>query len=64
MTMNNEIALMDYDMPQLRQMVQKNTEKINRNELMINQMRKENMEQARKAADREIERALKDKQNT
>ncbi len=50
--MNNEIALMDYDMPQLRQLVQKNTEKINRNELMINQMRKENMEQARKAAER------------
>lgn len=39
-------------MPQLRQLVQKNTEKINRNELMINQMRKENMEQARKAAER------------
>ncbi len=40
-------------MPQLRQMVLKNTERIDRNELMINQMRMENMEFARKAAERD-----------
>jgi len=44
---------MDYDMPQLRQMVLDNTERINKNELMINQMRMENLEQTRKAVERD-----------
>jgi len=51
--MQNEVARKDFDMPQLRQMVLKNTERIDRNELMINQMRMENMEFARKAAERD-----------
>lgn len=44
---------MDLDMPQLRQQVLKNTERIDKNELMIKQMRKESMEQARKSAERD-----------
>ena len=40
-------------MPQLRQMVLDNTERINKNELMINQMRMENLEQTRKAVERD-----------
>lgn len=44
---------MDLDMPQLRQLVLKNTERIDKNELMIKQMRKEGMEQARKSAERD-----------
>ena len=40
-------------MPQLRQLVLKNTERIDKNELMIKQMRKEGMEQARKSAERD-----------
>lgn len=44
---------MDLDMPQLRQMVLENTERIDKNELMIKQMRKESMEQARKSAERD-----------
>ena len=40
-------------MPQLRQLVLKNTERIDKNELMIKQMRKESMEQARKSAERD-----------
>ena len=44
---------MDLDMPQLRQLVLKNTERIDKNELMIKQMRKESMEQARKSAERD-----------
>ena len=51
--MKNEVAQMDYDMPQLRQMVLDNTERINKNELMINQMRMENLEQTRKAVERD-----------
>ena len=51
--MQNEVARKAFDMPQLRQMVLKNTERIDRNELMINQMRMENMEFARKAAERD-----------
>ena len=44
---------MDLDMPQLRQLVLKNTERIDKNELKIKQMRKESMEQARKSAERD-----------
>ena len=44
---------MDLDMPQLRQLVLKNTERIDKNELKIKQMRKEGMEQARKSAERD-----------
>ena len=44
---------MDLDMPQLRQLVLKNTERIDKNELMIKQMRKEGMDQARKSAERD-----------
>ena len=51
--MKNEVEQMDYDMPQLRQMVLDNTERINKNELMINQMRMENLEQTRKAVERD-----------
>ena len=40
-------------MPQLRQMVLDNTERINKNELIISQMRKENLEQSRKAVERD-----------
>ena len=37
--MNNEIAQMELDMPQLRQMVLENTERINRNELIVNEIK-------------------------
>ena len=40
-------------MPQLRQMVLENTERINRNELMINKMRMEAAEQTRKVSERD-----------
>ena len=52
-TMKNEVTQMDFDMPQLRQMVLDNTERINKNELIISQMRKENLEQSRKAVERD-----------
>ena len=51
--MKREVTQMDLDMPQLRQQVLKNTERIDKNELMIKQMRKESMEQARKSAERD-----------
>ena len=51
--MNNEIAQMDLDMPQLRQMVLENTERINRNELIINKMRMESAEQTRKVSEQD-----------
>ena len=51
--MNNEIAQMDLDMPQLRQMVLENTERIKRNELIINKMRMESAEQARKVSEQD-----------
>ena len=44
---------MDLDMPQLRQMVLENTERINRNELIINEMRMESAEQARKVSEQD-----------
>ncbi len=51
--MKNEVAQKDFDIPQLRQMVLDNTERIDKNELIINQMRKENLEQSRKAVERD-----------
>ncbi|MBR4637201.1 MAG: hypothetical protein IKO81_00965 [Bacteroidales bacterium] len=51
--MKREVTQMDLDMPQLQQLVLKNTERIDKNELMIKQMRKESMEQARKSAERD-----------
>ncbi|MCR4879323.1 MAG: hypothetical protein K5901_08415 [Bacteroidales bacterium] len=51
--MKNEVIQKDFDMPQLRQMVLDNTERINKNELIISQMRKENLEQSRKAVERD-----------
>ncbi len=51
--MNNEIAQKDLDMPQLRQMVLENTERINRNELIINKMRMESAEQTRKVSEQD-----------
>ena len=44
---------MDLDMPQLRQMVLENTERINRNELIINKMRMESAEQTRKVSEQD-----------
>lgn len=51
--MNNEIAQMELDMPQLKQMVLENTERINRNELIISEMRMESAEQARKVSEQD-----------
>ena len=44
---------MELDMPQLRQMVLENTERINRNELIVNEMRMESTEQARKVSEQD-----------
>lgn len=51
--MNNEILQKEFDMPQLRQMVLDNTEKIKKNELAINKMRMEAVEQTRKNSERD-----------
>ena len=51
--MESEVPQMELDMPQLRQLVLQNTERIDKNELMIKQMRKEGMEQTRKSAERD-----------
>ena len=51
--MNNEILQKEFDMPQLRQMVLDNTEKIEKNELTINKMRMEVVEQTRKNSERD-----------
>ena len=51
--MNNEILQKEFDMPQLRQMVLDNTEKIEKNELTINKMRMEAVEQTRKNSERD-----------
>ena len=51
--MNNEILQKELDMPQLRQMVLDNTEKIEKNELTINKMRMEAVEQTRKNSERD-----------
>lgn len=44
---------MELDLPQLRQMVLENTERIDRNELIINKMRMESAEQARKVSEQD-----------
>ena len=44
---------MELDLPQLRQMVLENTERISRNELIINEMRMESAEQARKVSEQD-----------
>ena len=44
--MKSEINLMEPELPQLRQMVQKNTERIDRNERLINSMMKGQAEQS------------------
>ena len=46
--MKEEVSPLELEVPQLRQMVLENTERINRNELMINKMRMEAAEQTRK----------------
>ncbi|MBR4912490.1 MAG: hypothetical protein IKZ54_06595 [Bacteroidales bacterium] len=51
--MNNEILQKEFDMPQLRQMVLDNTEKIEKNELTINKMRMEAVEQTHKNSERD-----------
>ena len=51
--MNNEILQKEFDMPQLRQMVLDNTEKIEKNELTINKMRMEVVEQTRNNSERD-----------
>ena len=51
--MNNEILQKEFDMPQLRQMVLDNTEKIEKNELTINKMRMEAVEQTYKNSERD-----------
>ena len=51
--MNNEILQKEFDMPQLRQMVLDNTEKIKKNELAINKMRMEAVKQTRKNSERD-----------
>ena len=51
--MNNEILQKELDMPQLRQMVLDNTEKIEKNELTIKKMRMEAVEQTRKNSERD-----------
>ena len=51
--MNNEIVQPELDMPQLRQMVLDNAKRIDRNELMINMVRKKTVEQTRKISERD-----------
>ena len=51
--MNNEILQKEFDMPQLRQMVLENTRRISRNEQMIDQMRKKEIEEERKRREKE-----------
>ena len=51
--MDNEIVQPELDMPQLRQMVLENTERFNRNELVINKMHMETVEQTRKVSERD-----------
>ena len=47
------ITLVEPELPQLRQMVMENTERISRNEQMIDQMRKKEIEEERKRRERE-----------
>lgn len=49
--MEKEITLLEPDLPQLRQMVQRNTERIDKHEMTINRMLMENTEQSRKISE-------------
>lgn len=49
--MDKEITLMEPELPQLRQMVQKNSERIDKHEMTINRMLMENAEQSRKISE-------------
>jgi hypothetical protein len=49
--MINKTTSTNQDLPQLRQMVLENTERINKNEMMIKRMRMENLEQAKKISE-------------
>ena len=49
--MEKEITLLEPDLPQLRQMVQRNTERIDKHEMTINRMLMENNEQSRKISE-------------
>ena len=51
--MEREINLMEPELPQLRQMVLKNTERIDRNERLINRMMMEQAEQSRTIKERD-----------
>ena len=51
--MNETITLTGPEVPQLRQMVLENTKRINRNEQMINQMRKKESEEEKKRRERD-----------
>jgi hypothetical protein len=44
---------MEHELPQLREMVLQNTERINKNEMMINKLRMENVQQSRKISEHE-----------
>lgn len=49
--MNKETTLLEPELPQLRQMVQRNTERIDKHEMTINRMLMENTEQSRKISE-------------
>jgi hypothetical protein len=49
--MNKETTLLEPELPQLRQMVQRNTERIDKHEMTINRMLMENNEQSRKISE-------------
>ena len=51
--MEREINLMEPELPQLRQMVLKNTERIDKNERLINRMMMEQAEQSRTIKERD-----------
>ena len=49
--MNKETTLLEPELPKLRQMVQRNTERIDKHEMTINRMLMENNEQSRKISE-------------
>lgn len=49
--MEKEITLLEPELPKLRQMVQRNTERIDKHEMTINRMLMENNEQSRKISE-------------
>jgi DNA anti-recombination protein RmuC len=51
--MNNETQTAEMELPQIRQMVLENTRRINRNEQLINEMRKKEIEKAQERRERE-----------